>query len=63
MALETLGTQGRLIVDAPFARELSIGDSVAINGCCLTAVAIKANAVTFDVLYPDTESNSAGQFG
>ncbi|MBN1404551.1 MAG: riboflavin synthase [Opitutales bacterium] len=29
---------------------LSIGDSVAVNGCCLTAVAIEGRRVSFDLL-------------
>ena len=34
------------------ARDLKIGDSVAVNGCCLTAVGVKASAKTilFDLL-------------
>lgn len=32
------------------ARGLTIGDSVAINGVCLTAVKISARAITFDVM-------------
>lgn len=30
---------GRLVLDAAMADELAIGDSVAVNGCCLTVVA------------------------
>src|SRR5690606_37739780 len=40
----------RLTVDAgalPVA-EVAIGDSVAVNGCCLTVVAIAGNALVFD---------------
>jgi len=29
---------------------LSVGDSVAVNGCCLTAVGSDGGAITFDVL-------------
>jgi riboflavin synthase len=40
-----------LVVDAgPAASEAGIGDSLAINGCCLTAVQIAAGRLHFDVL-------------
>ena len=32
------------------ARGVAPGDSVAVNGCCLTAVKVKAGRLTFDVL-------------
>lgn len=39
----------RLTLEAPFAAELGTGDSVAIDGACLTAVAIDAGRGTFAV--------------
>ena len=39
----------RLTLKAPFAAELTPGDSVAVDGACLTAVAIDAQAGTFAV--------------
>jgi riboflavin synthase len=45
-------TEGvQLAVDAgAFAQhELAVGDSVAVNGCCLTAVSIDAGTIRFDV--------------
>lgn len=43
------GTQ--LQVAAPFiAAGLREGDSVAVNGCCLTATSIRDGALTFDLL-------------
>jgi riboflavin synthase len=54
--VETLGTvrsvtdagEGRLlVVGAPFARELTVGESVAINGACLTVVAADAESCSF----------------
>jgi riboflavin synthase len=54
--VETLGTvrtvtdagAGRLlVVAAPFARELTLGESVSINGACLTVVAADADACSF----------------
>ena len=48
--LEIMGEQGRLAISIPFSGELELGDSVAVNGCCLTVAEIGANAVFFDVL-------------
>jgi riboflavin synthase len=39
----------RLVVRAPeWARETGIGDSIAVNGCCLTVVAVDAETFGFD---------------
>jgi riboflavin synthase len=43
----------RLAVAAPFAGECALGDSVAVNGCCLTVVAIESGALHFE-LGPET---------
>jgi len=41
----------RLVIRADRAREdLEIGDSIAVNGCCLTVVAFDDQTVEFDVL-------------
>ena len=38
------------VAAGPFAeRELAAGDSVAVNGCCLTAVSIDDGTIRFDV--------------
>jgi len=37
----------RVEIEAPFAAEIAVGDSIAVDGCCLTAVA--ANDVAFEV--------------
>ena len=39
----------RLRLACPLANELSAGDSIAVNGVCLTAVAVEPNAVLADV--------------
>ena len=45
------GSAYRLTVDAPVAaREARTGDSVAINGVCLTAVSVQKSAIAFDVV-------------
>lgn len=43
----------KLYLEATFAPELSLGDSVAINGCCLTVVGIEGEVCQFDVA-PET---------
>lgn len=40
----------KLSVSAKFAKELSIGESVAVNGCCLTVVNKTSSAFSFDVM-------------
>ncbi|MEX0700546.1 MAG: riboflavin synthase [Planctomycetales bacterium] len=44
------GTAARLAVEvpAPLASGARLGDSVAINGCCLTVVAIDGNRLAFE---------------
>ena len=42
---------GRLIINAvTFAEELALGESVAVNGCCLTVVSSGPGRVAFDLL-------------
>jgi riboflavin synthase len=50
LALDSNGEQARLTMDLPFAAELTLGDSVAINGCCLTVAELAANRTSFDLL-------------
>src|SRR5947209_839562 len=40
----------RLTVQTPLAGELALGDSVAVNGVCLTAVTIDGDAFAADVM-------------
>ena len=49
----------RVVVEAPAtAPGVGLGDSVAINGCCLTAVAIGATTIAFDAV-PETLSRTS----
>lgn len=44
----------RLTVDAPLVSEgVRVGDSIAVNGVCLTAVTVSGSALTFDAV-PET---------
>lgn len=48
----------RLVVRAPqTASVTSVGDSVAIDGCCLTATAVDGDALAFDAV-PETVSRT-----
>jgi riboflavin synthase len=45
---------GRLTVEAPFVhQEARLGDSIAVNGCCLTVIAQERERLTFDAV-PET---------
>lgn len=42
---------GRLVLDqVPFSEELTLGESVAVNGCCLTVVEYGGQQCSFDLL-------------
>ena len=61
VAVESRGEQARLTLDLPFAAELKIGDSVAINGCCLTVAALAAGGTSFDLLAQTLRVSSLGE--
>ncbi len=51
LAFEPKAEAWSLTVSARTAlADLTLGDSIAINGCCLTAAASDANSIRFDVL-------------
>ena len=58
--LETRGEQARLTLDLPFAAELKLGDSVAVNGCCLTVDALPPGGASFDLLAQTLRVTSLG---
>jgi riboflavin synthase len=60
MALESKGEQARLTLDIPFASELALGDSVAINGCCLTVADLASDGTSFDLLAQTLRVTSLG---
>lgn len=49
-SLEERGDAARLILETPFASELSLGESLAVNGCCLTVTSKEEKSVSFDLL-------------
>lgn len=60
ISLTDRGEQARLELSIPFASELTPGDSVAINGCCLT-VAELGEHTSFDLLAQTLKVTSLGQ--
>lgn len=60
LSLESKGEQARLTLDIPFAAELALGDSVAINGCCLTVADLAPGGISFDLLAQTLRVTSLG---
>lgn len=58
--IESKGEQARLTLAIPFAAELALGDSVAINGCCLTVAEFSPDGVAFDLLAQTLRVTSLG---
>ena len=53
-------TDGRLTVETPLAGELAPGDSVAVNGVCLTAAQVADGGFTADVMEETLRRSSLG---
>jgi riboflavin synthase len=51
----------RLAVSTSLARELSLGDSVAVNGVCLTATAVAEDGFSADVMHESLRRSSLGE--
>ncbi|MGL4398293.1 MAG: riboflavin synthase [Luteolibacter sp.] len=61
LRLESRGEQARLTLEIPFSAELALGDSVAINGCCLTVAEIAPGGTSFDLLAQTLRVTSLGE--
>ena len=49
--LETIEDSARLTVEAPtVTQDASLGDSISVNGCCLTVAAMHGNTFTADLM-------------
>ena len=59
-SIELRGDQARLVVAVAFAGELTDGESVAVNGCCLTVTESDENSASFDVLKQTLDVTSLG---
>lgn len=49
-ALEQRGNAARLILETSLSNQLSQGESLAVNGCCLTVTASDEGVIAFDLL-------------
>lgn len=59
-SFERRGDQARLSLALPFAAELEMGESVAVNGCCLTVAALDGAGADFDLLAQTLAVTSLG---
>jgi riboflavin synthase len=60
-ALERDAEGARLRIGAALASELAEGDSVAVNGACLTATAVRGGAFEADVMHQTLELTTLGE--
>lgn len=61
--LEPVGRGARLVVEAPFAAELDEGESVAVDGACLTVEGREAGAFRSTVVQTTIDRTTLGGFG
>lgn len=59
-SLERRGDAARLILETPLARELSLGESLAVNGCCLTVTSTDGTTASFDLLLETLSRTNLG---
>ena len=61
VSIEAEGELARLVVEAPeIAAGVKLGDSVAVNGCCLTVTACGAGRLHFDAVRETLDKTSLG---
>jgi riboflavin synthase len=64
ISLEGDEERARLVIAAPgLASELEIGDSVAVDGCCLTVVDRRDETLAFDLSAETLSRSALGSFG
>ncbi|MBX5469237.1 MAG: riboflavin synthase [Thermoleophilaceae bacterium] len=54
------GAGARIEIATPLAAELSVGDSIAVNGVCLTAVEVREDRFAADVMAETLRRSSLG---
>ena len=54
------GETTRIAVRSALAREVRLGESVAVNGCCLTIVEPNASELRFDAIRETLEKTALG---
>lgn len=61
ISLEKMAENARLSLKCSvIIGDVKIGDSISVNGVCLTAVNIKGNAISFDVSYETLKATNLG---
>jgi len=63
--LGTIGSLdgGRIVVSTPLGADLGEGDSVAVNGVCLTATGVRPDGFTADVMEETLRRTALGSLG
>jgi len=59
-SITDLGDQKRLELSLPFANEITLGESIAVNGCCLTVSEFDTSSAKFDILTQTLNITSLG---
>lgn len=59
-SVERTADGARLRISTPLASELSLGDSVAVDGCCLTATAIAGDSFATEAMNQTLEMTTLG---
>lgn len=60
LSLHPSNEQARIAIEVPFAGELTQGESVAVNGCCLTVATFDDRSASFDLLTQTLKVTSLG---
>lgn len=60
-ALDATDDGVRLTLSTSLAPQIGLGDSVAVNGVCLTAVTVDGDAFTADVMHESLRRSSLGE--
>jgi riboflavin synthase len=61
VAIEAQGGKARLVLDAPaIVDDLPVGASVAVNGTCLTVIAVRGSEVAFEAVRETLDRTSLG---
>ncbi len=64
VSFEHLGAAWRLVIEATVVVQgTNVGDSIAVNGCCLTVVARDGNRLSFDLLEETVRLTNIAKIG
>ena len=61
-ALEKMGDGIRVTIESDKLDDIQIDDSIAVNGCCLTAVAVRANSFQVEAVEETLKKTTLGGF-